>query len=182
MIAIMFPAIESHLGDVRSQRTALRSGQYLFHLGDPVRAIHIVQAGWVHLIRHQNDGDVLILQKAGPGSIVAEAALYSQRYHCDAVASGSAQVLAFAKSDIRRHLHKEPDFADAWARHLAHELQKARLHAEILSMKTVAKRLDAWLAWRAGDAPGRGDWKIIAGEIGVSPEALYRELAKRRLQ
>jgi CRP-like cAMP-binding protein len=66
--------------------------------------------------------------------------------------------------------------------HLAHELQRARLHAEILSIRTVAKRLDAWLATRGGDAPHRGEWKTAANEIGVSPEALYREMARRRLR
>jgi CRP-like cAMP-binding protein len=177
----MFAAMEIHLRDVRSQRIVLGGGQYLFHLGDPIRAMYVVQVGWVHLVRSQDDGSVLVLQKAGPGSIVAEASVYAKRYHCEAVASESVQLLAFAKADIHQRLRSEPDFADAWARYLADELRRARLHAEILSLKTVAKRLDAWIAWRCGDAPGRGDWKMIASEIGVSPEALYRELAKRRL-
>ena len=113
---------------------------------------------------------------------MAEASLYSKRYHCDAVASGSAQLLTFAKTDVHQRLRSAPDFADAWARHLADELQRARLHAEILSLKTVAKRLDAWITWRGGDEPRSGGWKTVASEIGVSPEALYREMAKRRLQ
>jgi len=40
--------------------------------------------------------------------------------------------------------------------------------------------LDAWIAGNGGDFPPRGEWKLIAGQIGVSPEALYREIAKRR--
>jgi hypothetical protein len=28
--------------------------------------------------------------------------------------------------------------------------------------------------------PEKGDWKLVASQIGVSPEALYREIAKRR--
>ncbi len=47
-------------------------------------------------------------------------------------------------------------------------------------MKKVSERLDAWLDWRSGDFPARGEWKEIAAEIGVSPEALYRELATRK--
>src|SRR5271165_6671586 len=87
MIAIMFAAIEN-LNDVPSRTVVLGSGRYLFHLGDPVRAIYLVKVGWVHLIRHQNDGSVLILQKSGPGFIVAEASADSRTYHCDAAASG----------------------------------------------------------------------------------------------
>jgi len=29
--------------------------------------------------------------------------------------------------------------------------------------------------------PAKGEWAVMAVQIGVSPEALYRELAKRRL-
>jgi CRP-like cAMP-binding protein len=177
----MFAAIEN-LHDVQPRTVALGSGQYLFHIGDRVRAIYLVKEGWVHLIRHQNDGTVLILQKSGPGSVVAEASVYSETYHCDAVASGPAQLRSFAKADILLRLHDDRDFADAWAKHLAHELQKARLHAEILSIKTVARRLDAWIVSHDGDTPRKGDWKMVANEIGISPEALYREMAKRQRQ
>ena len=111
---------------------------------------------------------------------MAEASLYSERYHCDGRAAQAVRLTAYAKSDIMLHLRKSPDFAEAWARHLARELQQARLHAEILSIRTVAKRLDAWMGWHDGTMQSHGDWKTIASEIGVSPEALYRELAKRR--
>lgn len=180
MISIMFEAMNDHLRAIPSRRIALGPGQYLFHLGDPIEAIHVVQVGWVHLVRRQDDGSELILQKAGPGSILAEASLYSDQYHCDAVAAPTAELLAFAKTDIRQHLRTAPAFAEVWAAHLTRELQRARLHAEILSIKTVAKRLAAWTAWHCGSPPGRGGWKLVASEIGVSPEALYRELAKRR--
>jgi CRP-like cAMP-binding protein len=83
-------------------------------------------------------------------------------------------------AEFRRYLRSSPEFADVWIRHLAHELQIARLHAEILSLRTVAERLDACVGWRGGVLPQKGEWRTIAHEIGVSPEALYRELAKRR--
>lgn len=50
----------------------------------------------------------------------------------------------------------------------------------MLSLKTVAERLDAWTAANQGAPPIKGEWKTVAVEMGVSPEALYRELAKRR--
>jgi len=49
-------------------------------------------------------------------------------------------------------------------------------------MKKVSERLDAWRDWRDGDFPAKGKWKELAAEIGVSPEALYRELSKRKLK
>lgn len=179
MISIMLTLIDD-LRDGRSRPIALAPGQHLFRLGDPVSALYVVKTGRIHLIRHQRDGSALILQKSASGSIVAEASIYAEKYHCDAVASVPTRVTAIPLADFHRRLRGEPDFAEAWARHLAHELQQARLHAEILSIKTVANRLDAWIGARGGEAPQKGDWKLVANEIGVTPEALYREMARRR--
>jgi CRP-like cAMP-binding protein len=67
-----------------------------------------------------------------------------------------------------------------WTQHLALELQRTRDRAELLSLKSVAAKVDAWLAIEGGSLPARGQWHRLAGEIGVTPEALYRELARRR--
>ena len=44
--------------------------------------------------------------------------------------------------------------------------------------RKVEARLSAWLFWN-GALPEKGQWHRIADEIGVTPEAFYRELAKR---
>ena len=142
--------------------------------------MHFVQSGLVHLKRTQTDGSVLVLQQARPGTILAEASFCSAAYHCDAVAVDGTHSLAYPAAEFRAYARSNPEFAEAWASHLAHELQAARLQAEILTLKTVASRLDAWLAWHGGVLPRKGEWRTIASEIGVSPEALYREMARRR--
>ena len=63
--------------------------------------------------------------------------------------------------------------------HLAHEVQALRFKAEVLSMKTVTERLDAWISWKGENSLKKGELKNVANEIGVSPEALYREMGKR---
>ena len=70
-------------------------------------------------------------------------------------------------------------FAQAWTIHLADEVRNARLRTEILSLRTVAERLDAWIVEK-GELPLKGTWKSVAQEIGTSTEALYREMASRR--
>jgi len=180
MIAIMFADLDSFLGDLPFRTLAFEPGQSVFHLGDLVRMVHFVESGSIQLVRRQEDGSTLILQRAGPGSVVAEASLHSSAYHCDAVALGRATTRAYAKADLQERLRRDPNFSDAWTRRLGRELQSARLHAEILALKTVAQRLDAWLTSKDGAAPSKGEWKAVAGQLGVSPEALYREIAKRR--
>jgi CRP-like cAMP-binding protein len=180
MITIMLRSIEPYLDGLRGREQRFENGRFLFHRGDPVTVMHFVLSGSIHLVRHQSDGSRLILQRAQPGSILAEASLYSGAYHCDAVASGTAHTRVYAKAGLKKLLAKSPEFSDVWANYLAQELQGSRLRSEILSLNTVARRLDAWIAWNGGSCPEKGGWNLLASQIGVSPEALYREMAKRR--
>ncbi len=180
MIVIMSQSIERHLRSLRSRRRHFESGRPLFYRGDTVTDMYFVLTGSVLLVRHQSDGSALILQRAGPRSILAEASLYSGTYHCDAVVSAATDTRVYAKANFKTMLAKSPEFSNVWSNYLAQELQRSRLRSEILSLKTVAARLDAWIAWNGGNAPEKGEWKLLASEIGVSPEALYREIAKRR--
>ncbi|MBB4189667.1 hypothetical protein GGE07_006363 [Sinorhizobium terangae] len=50
------------------------------------------------------------------------------------------------------------------------------------SPASVSARLDAWMTWSDGTLPAKGDRRALAEEIGVSPEALYREILRRRSQ
>lgn len=157
----------------------LDAGQTLFLRGDPVRSMHAVREGRIHLIRHQPGGEALVLQRAAAPAILAEASLYFSRYHCAAAAETAATLWIVPIATLRQALTRDTKLAASWAVHLAHEVQQARLHAEILSMRTVRARLDAWMAWHGG-LPARGLWLGIARDIGVTPEALYREIGKLR--
>jgi CRP-like cAMP-binding protein len=179
MILIMFEDMAPFLKTLSQRDFAFEAGNAVFHLGDPVKLIHFVRSGVIHLIRHQPDGASLVLQRAGPGSILAEASMFSDRYHCDARAITAARTFAISRTDLRHRISTDGAFAQMWASRLAGDVQQARLQAEILSMKTVAARLDAWLGWH-GSMPNKGEWAVLAAEIGVSPPALYREIAKRR--
>lgn len=112
--------------------------------------------------------------------MLAEASVFSDQYHCDAVAAMATEVVLVAIGEIQRLLNEDHVFALEWSRHLSNELQHTRKRAEILALRTVAARLDAWLTWSDGDLPAKGEWRRLAEEIAVSPEALYREISRRR--
>jgi CRP-like cAMP-binding protein len=180
MIAIMSDDFVEQLIAKARRRRLLDRGSYLFHQGAPVRAVFVIEAGLVELTRHHRDGASIVVQRATGRTILAEASAYSATYHCDAVVVSPSSVFALPKAAFLEHLRNDAAFANLWAAHLAREVQSARYRSEILTRKTVAERLDGWLAWRANELPSKGQWKRIAVQIGVSPEALYRELAKRR--
>jgi len=95
----------------------------LFRREDRVRRIFLIVTGSVKLERGLADGAPLVLKQAAAGALLAEASLFAERYHCDAIASEASLLF---------------------------------------------------------DAPRKGQWVDVAEAIGVTPPALYRELARRR--
>lgn len=179
MIAIMSDPLEALWGDKARNRT-LSPGEVLFRVGDAVRWLYRVETGAMRLVRPLPHGAELVIQRAGTGAILAEASLFAGAYHCDAVAEAPTLLRGVPVAQVVSALASDPALAQALARSLALEVQAARARAEIVSLKTVAARLDAWLALNGGQLPARGGWRGLAGQIGVTPEALYRELASRR--
>ncbi len=157
-----------------------RKGQYLFHQGDAVVSMFLIETGEARLVRRQRDGGALVLQQALPGSFLAEASLFTASYHCDATATTRVSARLISRLAMRKLFENDLVFATAWASHLADEVRRARLRAEVLALRTVAERLGAWIAAN-GEFPPKGKWKTVAQEIGTSPESLYREIARRRL-
>ncbi len=144
MIAIMSSFFEG-LGALQPESRTLSTGQHLFRLGDQVDAMHTVIEGEITLERVSTEGARLVLQRAGPGMLVAEASLFADRYHCDAVVRTPAKVSSVTISAMRAHLSRRPEAHWAFTRHLTLEVQRGRMRAEMLSMRRLSDRLDAWL-------------------------------------
>jgi len=169
------------LGDARPRSRRLDEGEPLFHAGDPVRDMYLVAEGELSLMRVLADGRPVPIGRSGPGETVAEASLFAERYHCDCVARGPTRVLAYAKADVLRALADSPERMVALVRHLAGQVHGLRARVEVLSLAGAAPRILAYVSARA-DARGvwamDRTWKAVAGELGLSHEALYRALAR----
>jgi len=180
MIPIMPMSFFDHLSRLRNITRTVTNGTLLFERDDPVTSVFRIESGEVHLLRRQPDGAEFILQRAQTGSLLAEASITTKSYHCTAVAVMPSVLAVFSRNDVQNLITDDPAAVTAFAAHLAQEVREARLRAEIVSLKRVSDRLDAWLVWNDDQLPDKGKWHQIANEIGVSPEALYRELARRR--
>ena len=111
--------------------------------------------------------------------VVAEASAYSDSYHCDAVAATDCIVLALPKSVFLSAMASDPGLAATWAATLARGVQAARIKSEIRSLPKVTERLEAWLG-EGNQLPEKGHWQDVANELGITREAFYRELARRK--
>lgn len=119
---------------------------------------------------------------ARPGERFAEASLFAERYHCDAVAVSDAVGACYPKAACLARLD-----ADAPARldltaDLARQVMTLRARLTLRDIRPARERVLAFLVAEAGD-DGRtivldGLLREIASAIGLSPEAFYRTLAQ----
>ncbi len=178
MIAVMFTALFDAIAELAAPPRDLPAGHVLFQRDDPVRHLCLVVRGEAQLRRDRAGGDTLVLQRAGAGAILAEASVWSARHHCDGVLVTEATIRRLSVARMRAAL-ADPELMRAYAAHLAGELQATRGRAEWLRLPRLSDRLDAYVALR-GALPPKGAWRTLAAELGVTPEALYRALARRR--
>jgi CRP-like cAMP-binding protein len=73
------------------QRT-LQAGESLFHQGDKTYGIFAIVKGRVQMIRYDSHGRSLVLFTAAEGELFAEAALFSETYHCWASARKKCKI------------------------------------------------------------------------------------------
>ncbi|MCK0119219.1 Crp/Fnr family transcriptional regulator [Loktanella sp. F6476L] len=165
--------------DGAPERT-LDEGETLFRRDDEVEWAFLLREGRLFLRRALQDGGLLTLHTANTGDLVAEASLFADQYHCDAITDIATTVSMIPKAKLVEHLENTSSdrlSIKAFER-TARELQTLRTRIEIMRRRKVADRLDAYLELLGH--PKQGEWVRVADWIGVTPPALYRELARRR--
>ena len=170
------PAPLRHDAPVRD----LEPGETLFRQGDPATAIYALEHGRVRLVRHTIDDHRVTLHTARAGQLFAEAALFSDVYHCDAAADARSRVRVFAKATLLVAFETDPQLAKRFMAVLARQVMALRTRLEQRSIRSARTRILQHLATAADD--GRtvrveGRLLDLAAEIGLTHEVLYRTLA-----
>jgi CRP/FNR family transcriptional regulator, dissimilatory nitrate respiration regulator len=167
-------------------RHRFRRGEAVFRQGDPASAIFVVETGRVRLARVLAHGVSLPLHVAEAGDSFAEASLSAAHYHCDAVAEADSVVLALPKADLLAALSNNPAHALAVAKALASQVRDLRARLELRNVRPATARVLSWLRLHAAGDPPRvplaRSWTLVAEELGLTREALYRALAKLERQ
>lgn len=89
------------IGAVPPVRTkALARGEALFRQGDAKTGVFEVTLGRLRLERRTFDGRLVVLHTARAGELFAEASLFADAYHCDAVAITDAVVDVYDKAAL----------------------------------------------------------------------------------
>ena len=162
-------------------RVHLGRGATVFRQGDPAVAVYVVESGQIRLSRMAADGATLILHVADAGDSFAEASLSASHYHCDAVAEADSQVLVLPKAELLTSMRNDPAQGIALALALATQVRDLRTRLELRNVRSATERVLAWLRLQATGNPPcvqmRRSWTLIAAELGLTREAVYRALA-----
>lgn len=165
----------------RAIRRNYARGEAVFRQGDRADALFLVEAGRVRLTRSLEDGSSVTLHVADAGESFAEASLSARHYHCDAVAETDSLVVVVPKADLLTALAAEPGESLALAAALATQVRDLRTGLELRNIRSAPARVLAWLRLHAsGNPPAvslRRSWSLIAEELGLTREAVYRALA-----
>jgi CRP-like cAMP-binding protein len=160
----------------------LRAGETLFRMGKRPVGLYEIVSGTVRLVRVDRAGKEAVLFIGHPGETIAEASLFSSRYHCDAIAMTDAVVRLYPKAAVLAAFDRDARTMQAFAATLAHQVMILRTRLEQRSIHSARERVRHHLAINVG--PDRrtivlpGTLKQLAGELGLSHETLYRTLAE----
>jgi CRP-like cAMP-binding protein len=150
----------------------MQQGDVVFRQNQPTSGLYRVASGCVTLRRTTRDGDTLTLHRAVSGGYFAEASVFSDVYHCDAICTDDGHVIKIAKSNLIDMMQSDPAFTTSFTRLLAQQVQSYRAHIEVLAIRSAPERVLA--AVRAGYLEGAVT--EFASRINLSHEACYRAL------
>jgi len=153
-------------------------GERLFATGAKPSYMFFIGSGEVVLERAGAQGGLVVLQRARHG-FIGEASLQSTRYHCDAKVLDRSDITQIPIREVRAAMDSDPAFASRWIGMLNKEVKRLRLQCERLSLNKVQDRLIHLLeteGWQGKYPIGTG-LKSLAGDLGVTHEALYRTVS-----
>ncbi len=146
----------------------------LFQRGEPPKAIFYLEQGEIVLMRYTAGGDEIIIHTARKGETFAEAALFSDQYHCDAIARQPSRLWEISKEAVLQLAQHNTQFSLALAARFSQQVQGLRSHKELLAIRSATDRV--YVAINEGLL--QGSVKQFAASIGLTHEAVYRALSK----
>jgi CRP-like cAMP-binding protein len=171
------PAIRS---SGSSRRVA--AGESLFNRNDPCCGVYEVVRGKLRLSVTAQNGHEIVLQTARAGETLAESAIFTPTYQCDATAVTDADVIMYARSAILAEFERNPRAAMPFMAMLASKIAKLRTSIERHNLRSACDRLRHYLVSNRRDEGDSiaidGSLKDLALELGLTHEALYRALAE----
>ncbi|MDX0592343.1 cyclic nucleotide-binding domain-containing protein [Sinorhizobium medicae] len=159
----------------------------LFHQGDSIGDVFFVLSGLIRLYRVGKDwreADVAVLSK---GEMFAENAIYLGRATASAEAAEASVIARIDSSKLRKIAAADPDVAQAFIEHLCH---RGKMTEDMLAqdrLLTATQRVASYILSHCPNGTNTSfsfrlpfQKNILAGKLGVAPEALSRAFSTLR--
>lgn len=160
----------------------------LFREGEHADAFFCVLSGYVRLYRLSRDGREADIRICGPGDSFAECLLYlGPNYRYNAQAAEGVTLARFELSKVRAAAEQEIEIARAIMQSLANHLLLTMDRVANDRLQTAPQRVAHFLLNNCPKESGRStsirlpfQKSLLAGELGLAPEALSRAFSSLR--
>jgi len=175
----MNDAFKKILSDLKTENLSLKKNDILFLQNDKVLNMYFIKAGRLKLQRETLEGFQVIQHIAFKGEVIAEASLYSQRYHCSAIADTKSEISYLRKIDLLNYFEKNPGAMSQLLMLYAHQIKSLRAINEIKNIRSAKERT---LAFLRNEMDAECEVKLsislkdVAYRIGLTHETFYRTL------
>lgn len=170
----MLPFPFSELPAKSCKEIYVERGEAIFNEGAKTRGMIFVLSGCIELRCYTESGSAIVIHTAKAENTFVEAALFSEHYHCDAIAISNSRVTELSKLGIFELFNSNIEFATMLTQRFARQIQEYRRKVESLAIRNANDRVYFGLA----EGLLQTDIKSFASEIGLTHEVVYRSLNK----
>lgn len=166
---------------------SLGAGEWLFHEGDPNRAVYVVQSGAVRLFRVNAAGHEQVVRIARPRESFAEESLFAAVANAlNATAITASRLVVLPRNEFLALARTSPLLMARIAQSLSEHVRDMIGLLDDLRLKSARARLAKWLLEQCKD-PGSDEpmavelsipKRVVASELGMASETFSRALAE----
>lgn len=167
-------------------RRVYDAGQVILLEGEPCEGLHVVERGWLRVVKIGLDGREQVLQTLGPGEAFNAISVFTDAPNQATVtALETSQIWIVRRAVLLSMLDEHPELARQVVKDLAGRVMHLMRMVEDLSLHSVEVRLARLLLQGAeGDAVQRRRWATqaeMAARLGTVPDVVNRALRKLAL-
>lgn len=159
----------------------LTTGQILFQQGDPTEYMFWVESGRLKLVSF-TEQQMITYYTVGAGESCTETALNIEAYSCTVIAEQPSRVLAIPKHDFLEALQQSSNLCQQYVCQLTQRFESIKQLLELRSIRSARNRLLHYLTQQRQPGqvtiPLTTSLKVLAANLGMSPEALSRTFSQ----
>ena len=164
---------------LQRQYKSLKKGDILFKQGDDIKYLYFIEKGKIKLTRNTIDGHPVVLHIGQQGEAIAEASLFSEQYHCSAIADLACRLSFVKKTELLSFLQNNPQTMLKLLAIFSSQIRNLRAINEIKNIRSANERVLTFIRMNMNKNNKMNlnvSLKDIAHKIGLAHETFYREL------